>query len=134
MSQNSLRRKGITSFHQVHLGKGMPTPFPQLKVVKDINTLNEVAENVNLKMIQFRRDLSDRRLLAELVEDHTFATETLDIFSTPTLVFSERQATFLKMAPSPSPEECLSVFTELRNLVEQRQNIKEVKRPQRPSA
>ena len=129
----AVRRQGETAFDSFHFAL-LRARHEQRRDIADINTLNEVAESVNLKMTQFRRDLSDRRLLAKLAEDHTFATETLGIFGTPTLVFPERQAIFLKMAPSPSPEECLSVFTELRNLVEQRQNIQEVKRPQRPSA
>ena len=97
-----------------------------------MNTLIEVAESAGLEMTQFQKDLSDRQLLARLAEDHTFAVETLGVFGTPTLVFPERQAVFLKMSPLPSPEECLSVFTELRQLAERRQYIQEVKRPQRP--
>ena len=100
--------------------------------IADMNTLIEVAENIGLEMAKFRRDLGDRRLLAKLAEDHTFAVEALGIFGTPTLVFPQRQAIFLKMSSPPSAsEECLSVFAELRQLVERRQYIQEVKRPQR---
>ena len=99
-----------------------------------MNTLIEVARSVSLEMPQFQKDLGDRQLLAKLAEDHTFATGTLGVFGTPTLVFHERQAVFLKMAPPPSPEECLSVFTELRHLAEQRRYIQEIKRLQRPKA
>lgn len=99
-----------------------------------MNTLAEVAEGVGLEMAQFQRDLSDRRLLIKLAEDHTFAVETLGVFGTPTLVFPQRQAVFLKMSPPPSPEECLSVFTELHHLVERRRYIQEIKRPQSAKA
>ncbi len=101
----------------------------QRRDIADINTLIEVAESVNLEMSQFQKDLGNRQLLAKLAEDHTFAVETLSVFGTPTLVFPERQAIFLKMSSPPPPEESLPVFTELHHLANQRQYIKEIKRP-----
>ncbi len=99
-----------------------------------MNTLAKVAESVGLEMTQFQRDLSDRSLLTRLAEDHTFAVETLGVFGTPTLVFPERQAIFLKMSLPASPEEYLSVFAELHHLVDRRRNIQEIKRPLRANA
>jgi len=99
-----------------------------------MNTLTEVAESVDLEMAQFQKDFGDRRLLAKLAEDHTFAVETLGIFSTSTLVFPEGQAIFLKMPSPPPPEESLSVFAELRYLAERRRYIQGIKRPQLPKA
>jgi len=92
-------------------------------------TLNQVAESVGLEMDRFRKDLGDRRLLVRLAEDHTFAVETLGIFGTPTLVFPEQQAVFLKMAPPPSPGEAVAVFEDVRRLAESRHQIKEIKKP-----
>lgn len=125
------RRQGETAFSCFHIAL-LRARHEQRRDIADMNTLIEVAESADLEMTQFQKDLSDRRLLARLAEDHTFAVETLGVFGTPTLVFPERQAVFLKMSPLPSPEECLSVFTELRQLAERRQYIQEVKRPQRP--
>ena len=93
-------------------------------------TLNQVAESVGLEMDRFRKDLGDRRLLDRLAGDHTFAVETLGVFGTPTLVFPEQQAVFLKMAPPPSPGEATDVFEDVRRLAESRHQIKEIKRPQ----
>ena len=92
--------------------------------------LNQVAESVGLEMDRFLKDSGDRCLLDRLAEDHTFAVETLGIFGTPTLVFPEQQAVFLKMAPPPSPAEAVAVFEDVRHLAENRQQIKEIKRPQ----
>ena len=80
-------------------------------------------------MQRFQKDLGDRCLLEKLAEDHTFAAETLGIFGTPTLVFPEQQAVFLKMAPPPSPWEAVAVFEDVRRLAENRLQIKEIKRP-----
>jgi len=125
------RRQGEAAFSCFHIAL-LRARHEQRRDIADMNTLIEVAESADLEMTQFQKDLSDRQLLARLAEDHTFAVETLGVFGTPTLVFPERQAIFLKMSPLPSPEECLSVFTELRQLAERRQYIQEVKRPQRP--
>lgn len=125
------RRQGETAFSCFHIAL-LRARHEQRRDIADMNTLIEVAESADLEMTQFQKDLSDRQLLARLAEDHTFAVETLGVFGTPTLVFPERQAVFLKISPLPSPEECLSVFTELRQLAERRQYIQEVKRPQRP--
>lgn len=93
-------------------------------------TLNKVGDDVGLEMDRFRKDLGDRCLLDGLAEDHTFAVWTLGVFGTPTLVFQEQQAVFLKMAPPPSPGEAVVVFEDVRRLAENRHQIKEIKRPQ----
>ena len=92
-------------------------------------TLHKVAEDVGLEMDRFRKDLVNRRLLDRLAEDHTFAVETLSVFGTPTLVFPEHKAIFLKMAPPPSHGEAVAVFKDVRRLVERRHQITEIKRP-----
>lgn len=125
------RRQGEAAFSSFHFAL-LRARHEERRDIADIATLIQVAESVGLEMTQFQQDLSDRQLLAKLVEDHTFAVETLGIFGTPTLVFPERQAIFLKMSPQPSPEESLPTFTELRHLVEGRRYIQEIKRPQHP--
>ncbi len=127
------RRQGEAVFSSFHIAL-LRAKHEQGQDIADMSTLTEVAESVDLEMAQFQKDFGDRRLLAKLAEDHTFAVETLGIFGTPTLVFPERQAIFLKMSSPPPPEESLSVFAELRYLAEQRRYIQEIKRPQLPKA
>ena len=98
--------------------------------IAGMETLNKVAEGVGLDMDRFRKDLRDRRLLDRLAEDHTFAVESLGIFGTPTLVFPEQKAVFLKMMPPPSSEEAFAVFEDVRHMAVNRLQIKEIKRPQ----
>ncbi len=125
-------QQGEVAFDSFHIAL-LKARHEQRRDIADTNALIEVAESVGLEMTRFQKDLSDRQLLAKLAKDHTFAVETLGIFGTPTLVFPERQAIFLKMSQPPSPEESLPTFIELRPLVEGRQYIQEIKRPQRPS-
>ena len=121
------RQQGKDAFDSFHIAL-LRARHEQRQDIADVNTLIKVAEGAGLEMTQFQRELGDVRLLAKLAEDHTLAVETLGIFGTPTLVFPERRAIFLKMSPPP-PKECLSVFNELRLLAEQRRYIQEVKRP-----
>ncbi len=127
------QRQGEAAFDSFHIAL-LRARHEQRRDIADLNTLIQVAESVDLEMVQFQKDLGDRQLLAKLAEDHTFAVETLGVFGTPTLVFSEKQAIFLKMSLPPPLEECLSVFAELRQMAEQRRYIQEVKRPQLPKA
>ena len=124
------RRQSEVAFNSFHMAL-LKARHEQRRDIADIDTLIEVAESVSLEIPKFRKDLSDRQLLTKLAEDHAYAVNALGVFGTPTLVFPEEQAVFLKMAVPP-PEECLSIFNELCNLVERRQFIWEVKRPQWP--
>ena len=122
------RRQGEAAFDSFHIAL-LKARHEQRRDIADMGTLSQVAESVNLEMSRFQKDFNDRKLLSKLAEDHTFAVEVLGIFGTPTLVFPEKQAVFLKMSPS-LPEDSLSVFNEVRILAERRQHIQEIKRPQ----
>jgi len=126
------RRQGEAAFDRFHIAL-LRARHEQRRNIADIDTLVEVAESAGLETTQFRMDLADRQLLSRLAEDHTFAVENLGVFGTPTVVFPDNQAVFLKMSAVPPPEECLSTFTELHQLSERRRNILEVKMPQRPA-
>ncbi len=125
------RRQSEAAFSRFHMAL-LRARHEQSRDIADVNTLIEVAKSAGLEMPRFREGLSNRQLLSKLAEDHTLAVETLGVFGTPTLVFPEGQAVFLKMMPAPPPEECLQLFTEIRHLAEQRQYVQEVKRPARP--
>jgi len=125
------RRQGKSSFDSFHIAL-LKARHEQRKDIADVGILNQIAKSVNLEMAQFQKDFSDRKLLAKLAEDYTFAVEVLGIFGTPTLVFPEKRAVFLKMSP-PLPEDSLSVFNDVRALAERWQHIQEIKRPQLPN-
>ena len=122
------RRQGVAAFDSFHIAL-LRARHEQSRDIANIDTLIEVAQSVGLETTRFQKDISDGQLLAKLAESHTFATETLGIFGTPTLVFPGKQAVFLKMSPPQTPEECLSVFTNLSHLIEQTPCIQEIKRP-----
>lgn len=88
-----------------------------------------VASSCGLGMERFRKDMTDLKLLRKLAADHTFAADVLGIFGTPTLVFREERAVFLKLTSPPPLEESYPVFAEIRHMAEERQFIREIKRP-----
>ncbi len=125
----AVRQQGEAAFDTFHYAL-LRARHEKKQDIADIAVLCKVAEGVGLDMDKFRKDLTDRSLLNRLAEDHTFAVETLGVFGTPTLVFPEQQTIFLKMAPPLSPGESVAVFADIRRLAENRQQIKEIKRPQ----
>lgn len=127
----AVRHQGEAIFNSFHVSL-LKARHEQHQDIADTGTLLEVAESTGVAMARFKKDLSDRQLLAKLAKDHTFAVETLGIFGTPTMVFPENRAVFLKMSAPPPRRECLSVFTELRHFARRRGYIQEIKRPQRP--
>jgi len=131
LAAESARCQGEAAFNRFRMAL-LRTKHEQSRDIADVNTLIEVAESSGLEMPQFQEGLSNPQLLSKLAENHTLAVETLGVFGTPTLVFPEGQAVFLKMIPAPPPEECLQLFTEILHLAEQRQYIHEIKRPARP--
>ena len=122
------RCQGETAFNGFHMAL-LEEKHLRKNDIEDMEVINRVAQSLELEMARFREDFSHHQSLARLAEEHTFAVERLGIFGTPTLVFPAGQAIFLKMTPSPSPEESLDVFMELSNLACHRPNILEVKRP-----
>jgi predicted DsbA family dithiol-disulfide isomerase len=122
------RRQGGTAFDRFHMAL-LQARHERKWDIADIKILIEVAKNTGLDVSQFQADLGDSQLLTRLAEDHTLAVEVLGVFGTPTLVFSARHNVFLKMRPSPPPEECLQLFKEVHHLAEQRPYVQEIKRP-----
>lgn len=129
-ASEAARRQGEAAFGRFHIAL-LKARHEERRDIASIDTLSEVAETVGLDMKQFDQDLSDRRLLDRLAEDHTFAVNTLGIFGVPTLVFPERQAVFVRLSSPPSPEDCIPLFHELRHLAQMRPYVEEVKRPRR---
>ncbi len=123
------RQQGEAAFNSFHIAL-LKAKHEKREDIADIDTIINVAESVNLQMARFKEDLGSPQLLAKLGEDHTFAIRTLGVFGTPTLVFPERQAIFLKLAVPPSIEDSLAVFTELSNLARRRECIMAIKRPE----
>ena len=128
----SARSQGETAFNSFHVAL-LKARHEDCRDMADESVLIEVAQGAGLDKSRFRSELIRRGPLEVLARDHTFAVETLGVFGTPTLVFPQGQAIFLKLSEVPPPEESLAVFQEIHQQVDRRQYIQETKRPRRES-
>jgi predicted DsbA family dithiol-disulfide isomerase len=96
-------------------------------------TLRAVAEAAGLDLDRFERDRTDRAHLPRIGEDYTEGRERHGVFGTPTFVFSNGGAAYLKLRPAPPPDDALPLFQEFVRSVRDRPNLIEIKRPVKPS-
>ncbi len=122
------RLQGRESFERFHIAL-LRARHVENRTIASPEVLIQVAGEAGLNVDRFRHDLSDRNLLAKIGEDYTRGAKEHGIWGTPTLVFNGRQAAYLKLKPAPTPEESVSLFEELFDLVYRRPYVVEVKRP-----
>ena len=91
----------------------------------------ELANGVGLNTDLLARDLQDLSLLEAVGRDHTEAVEEHGAFGTPTFIFENGNAVYLKSFIPPK-EESVSFFEEFVSMMGGRSYIGELKRPQPP--
>lgn len=92
----------------------------------------EAAELAALDTERFLRDLEDRSLLAAIGHDYLEGRERYGVFGTPTIVFPNGAAAYLKMRPAAPVEDAVGVFEDFVRTVRDRSYVVEIKRPKRP--
>lgn len=96
------------------------------------STINAAAETAGLDLARFTSDLEDKSLLRQIGEDYEYARNELGVFGTPTFVFPDRSAAYIKMRPAPEGAEALKLWNEFAESVQQRSWLSEIKRPTPP--
>ena len=91
----------------------------------------ELAGGVGLNVDRLARDLQDLSLLEAVGRDHTEAVEEYGAFGTPTYVFENGNAVYLKSFIPPE-EESVAFFEEFVSMMGGRSYVGELKRPQPP--
>jgi predicted DsbA family dithiol-disulfide isomerase len=94
-------------------------------------TMLELAREVNLDLAVFKRDLDDRSLMEAIGEDYREARLRHNVFGTPTFVFPEGTAAYLKLLPPPPEAAAVAFFNEFVATVRDRSFIHEIKRAKR---
>ena len=99
--------------------------------IGDRDVLMEVAGSAGLDLEKFRTDIDDPAVKERVVANHLEAVENYGVFGTPTFVFPNGAAAFLKMLKPPEGNgaRVLELLSELMN---EHIYIGEVKRPQPP--
>ncbi len=98
--------------------------------IRDRQPIVEAAERACVDMEKFESDLDSPDRLAEIGRDHEEAIEK-GIFGTPTFIFEDGSAAFLKTF-TPPEEDSLAAFENLMMMARNRPYFGELKRPQPP--
>lgn len=126
------RLQGKQEFERFHLALLTARHGGNGRIPLDqVEPLVSVASEVGLDVSLFRGSLSDRRLLRNIGRDHTQGAEEHGVFGTPTFVFDNGNAVYLK-AFIPPPEDSVPAFEHFVALMAHRSYLGELKRPQPP--
>jgi predicted DsbA family dithiol-disulfide isomerase len=98
--------------------------------IRDRQPIVEAAERAGLDMGKFVADLDAPERLVEIGRDHEEAVAQ-GIFGTPTFIFEDGTAAFLKTF-TPPEEESLAAFENMIMMARNRPYFGELKRPQPP--
>ena len=132
VAAEAARRQGSEAFDRFFLALLTARHGERERIpLNEDESLINIAKAVGLDVDRFKEDLKDPELVELVGRDHTEATEKHGAFGTPTFVFENGQAAYLKTFIPPE-EESLEAFEEFAGLMSKRSYIGEVKRPQPP--
>lgn len=93
------------------------------------DVLTGLARACDLDVDQFEADFNNRALHAEIGADYEAGRIQHGVFGTPTFVFPEGTAAYLKLLPPPPAAEALPFFEEFLSVVRNQTFVHEIKRP-----
>ena len=123
------RQQG-TSAHNNYMEKILHAKHVERKDVRTRESIIAIAVSADLDTNQFTSILDNHETLAQIGIDHENAL-THGVFGTPTFVFEDGTAAFLKMF-TPPEDESLSAFKDFMSIASRRKYFGELKRPQPP--
>jgi hypothetical protein len=123
-------REQGTAAHNKYMEKILHAKHVERKDVRTRESIIGIAFAADLDIEQFKSVLDDRGSLAQIGIDHEEAI-THGVFGTPTFVFENGTAAFLKMF-TPPKDESLSAFKDFMGIASNRTYFGELKRPQPP--
>ncbi len=99
--------------------------------IEDQGVVDRLAVGAGMDVERFRRDLADPSILAALARDHTEAVSVHGVFGTPTFVFADGPAAYVRLAESAVDNGVVEVFDNLVTVAAREPRILEIKRPYR---
>ena len=100
--------------------------------IDDADVIEKVAGAAGLDVDRFWRDLSDPSTLDALAADHQTAVTEHGVFGTPTFVFGDGAAAYVRLSPaSLEGDGAVEIFDRLINVAAAEPRILEIKRPPR---
>lgn len=119
-----------TTAHNNYMEKILHAKHVERKDVRTRESIIAIAVSADLDTNQFTSILDNHETLAQIGIDHEDAL-THGVFGTPTFVFEDGTAAFLKMF-TPPEDESLSAFKDFMSIASRRKYFGELKRPQPP--
>lgn len=95
--------------------------------------LETIAEEAGLDMDRFREDLQSDEVFAIVRDEYLKGKHEIGVFGTPTIVFDNGNAAYLKFTWHETDEEALAFFYDFVSIVRDRPKILEIKRPTPPA-
>ena len=92
------------------------------------------AEQVGLDLERFDRDVADRSLLTVIATDYEEARTKHGVFGTPTVVFPNGEAAYIKIRKTELPPDPLAFYEQFLSIGQNRPYVIEIKRPTKPVA
>jgi predicted DsbA family dithiol-disulfide isomerase len=101
--------------------------------IDQVEVVERVAVDSGLDLERFRRDLADPDILGSLLLDHREAVTAHGVFGTPTIVFPDGAAAYVRLAEAPEGHDAIRVFDHLVAVAAGEPTILELKRPSKPA-
>lgn len=101
--------------------------------IDEVAVVERVAVDSGLDLERFRRDVGDPSILAALATDHTAAVTEHGVFGTPTFVFPDGAAAYVRLAEAVEGPAATEVFDRLVTVAAGEPRILEIKRPRKPA-
>ena len=119
-----------TDAHNEYMEKLLHAKHVEREDVRTREAVIDIAAAADLDATEFARAIDDPSTLTKIGEDHEAALEH-GVFGTPTFVFEDGTAAFLKMF-TPPEDESMSAFDDFMGIASKRKYFGELKRPQPP--
>jgi|GEM_PF-98806 len=129
---HAARKQGEEAFRKMHHGLFVRRHADGRNLAGQ-RVLEETATEAGLDMDRFREDLKSDEVFDIVRQEYTKGREELGVFGTPTLVFDNGNGAYLKFGwNEESDEDALEFFYNFVDIVRDRPNILEIKRPEGP--
>ena len=132
VASEAAKRQGAELFERFHLALMEARHGGQGRIrLNDPAPMLELAAGNGLDPDRLREDMADPAMAEAVGRDHTEAVERHGVFGTPTFVFEDGAAIYLKTLVPPE-EDSVAFFEHFVALAAGRRYMGEMKRPQPP--
>ena len=132
VASEAAKRQGAELFERFHLALMVARHGGKGRIrLNDPAPILNLAREVGLDAGRLREDMADPTMVEAVGRDHTEAVEEHGVFGTPTFVFEDGAAIYLKTLVPPD-EDSVAFFEHFAAIAAGRRYVGEMKRPQPP--